>query len=89
MESCLAGISIVTAILLLLGIYALSLYFGKANPGSGYGAASSIILILMWVSYSSIIVFYGAEFTHAYAVQKDGSIPPDKNAVKQQGRKDY
>ena len=79
--------SIVTTILFLLGMYGLSLYFGKANPGSGYGAAGSIILILLWVSYSSMIVFYGAEFTHAYAVQQDGYIPPDKNAVKQQGRK--
>jgi len=79
--------SIVTAILFLLGMYALSLYFGKADPGSGYGAAGSIILILLWVSYSSMIVFYGAEFTHAYAVEQDGYLPPDKNAVKQQGRK--
>lgn len=79
--------SIVTAILFLLGMYALSLYFGKADPGSGYGAAGSVILILLWVSYSSMIVFYGAEFTQVYAVQQDGYIPSDKNAVKQPGRK--
>ena len=79
--------SIVTAILFLLGMYAMSLYFGKADPGSGYGAAGSVILILLWVSYSSMIVFYGAEFTQVYAVQQDGYIPPDKNAVKQPGRK--
>jgi len=78
--------SIVTALLFIAGMYGLSLYFGKADPGNGYGAAGSIILILLWVSYSSMIVFYGAEFTHAYAVQ-DGYIPPDKNAVKQHGRK--
>ena len=75
--------SIVTALLFLLGMNGLSLYFGTADPGSGYGAAGSIILILLWVSYSSMIVFYGAEFTHAYAVHKDGYIPPDKNAVKE------
>jgi len=79
--------SILTAILFLLGRYGLSIYFSKADPGSGYGAAGSIILILLWVSYSSMIVFYGAEFTHAYAKQKDGFIPPDKNAVKQKDRK--
>jgi membrane protein len=79
--------SIVTAILFLLGMYGMSLYFGKADPGSGYGAAGSIVLILLWVSYSSMIVFYGAEFTHAYAELHGGYIPPDKNAVKQQGRK--
>ena len=65
----------------------MSLYFGKANPGSGYGASGSIILILLWVSYSSMIVFYGAEFTHAYAVQQDGYIKPDDFAIKEKGRK--
>jgi len=74
--------SIVTALLFLFGMYAMSMYFGKVHPGSGYGVAGSIILILLWVSYSSMIVFYGAEFTHAYAVRHDGYIPPDKNAVK-------
>lgn len=81
--------SIVTALLFLLGMYSMALYFGKADPGSGYGAAGSIILILLWAFYSSMIVFYGAEFTHAYAELHDGYIPPDKNAVKQQGRKSY
>jgi len=79
--------SAVTALLFELGKFALGLYFGKANPGTGYGAAGSIILILLWVSYSSMIVFYGAEFTRAYAEEHDGDIPPDKNAVKQPGRK--
>lgn len=73
----------VTTLLFFLGMYGLSLYFGQADPGSGYGAAGSIVLILLWVSYSSMIVFYGAEFTHAYAVRQDGYISPDKNAVKQ------
>ncbi len=75
--------SFVTAILFETGKAALGLYFGKADPGSGYGAAGSIILILLWVSYSSMIVFYGAEFTHAYAKIKDGKIAPDKNARSQ------
>jgi membrane protein len=75
--------SLVTAILFETGKTALGLYFGKADPGSGYGAAGSIILIMLWVSYSSMIVFYGAEFTHAYAKIKDGKIAPDKNARSQ------
>src|SRR6185295_12476398 len=79
--------SIITTIFFLLGMYGLSWYFGKAHPGSEYGAAGSIILILLWVSYSSMIVFYGAEFTHAYAELRDGSVPPDEHAVKQKGRK--
>lgn len=64
----------------------LSLYFGKASPESGYGAAGSIILILLWVSYSSMIVFLGAEFTRAFANYYDGEIPANENAVKDNGR---
>lgn len=79
--------SLVTAVLFEIGKFGLGLYFGKAHPGTGYGTAGSVILILLWVSYSSMIVFYGAEFTHAYAQIHDGNIPPDENAVKQKGRK--
>lgn len=79
--------SFVTAFLFEIGKFCLALYFGKANPGAGYGTAGSVILILLWVSYSSMIVFYGAEFTRAYAELHDGIIPPDVNAVKQKGRK--
>lgn len=74
--------SIVTALLFDIGKFGLGLYFGKADPGSGYGAAGSIILILLWVSYSSMIVFYGAEFTRAYAEWRDGKIAPDEKAIK-------
>jgi membrane protein len=74
--------AVVTAFLFDIGKFALGLYFGKAEPGSGYGAAGSVILILLWASYSSMIVFYGAEFTRAYAKLKDGTIPPDEHAVK-------
>ena len=72
--------SIVTSLLFEIGKAVIGLYFGKANPGSGYGAAGSIILIMLWVSYSSMIVFYGAEFTHAFAMLKDGKITPNENA---------
>jgi membrane protein len=79
--------ALVTAFLFELGKFGLALYFGKADPGSKYGAAGSIILILLWVSYSSMIVFYGAEFTRAYARMQEGYIPPDENARKKPGRK--
>lgn len=59
--------SVVTAVLFEMGKFCLGLYFGTAEPGSGYGAAGSIILILLWVSYSSMIILLGAEFTYAYA----------------------
>jgi membrane protein len=72
--------SFVTAFLFEIGKFALGLYFGNANPGTGYGAAGSIILIMLWVSYSSMIVFYGAEFTHAFAKQFSKKVTPTKIA---------
>jgi len=79
--------AVVTALLFEIGEFALGLYFGKAEPGEGYGAAASIILILLWVSYSSMIVFYGAEFTKAYANEIDGAVRPDENARRDKERK--
>lgn len=73
--------SMVTAFLFEIGKFFLSFYFGKANPGTGYGPAGSVILILIWVSYSSMIVFYGAEFTHAFANKYSGKIAPTPNAM--------
>ncbi len=75
--------SFLTALLFEMGKFSLGLYFGKTDPASGYGAAGSIVLILLWVSYSSMIVFYGAEFTRAYAELKDGRIAPNENAVRE------
>ena len=72
----------VTALLFVIAKTALGLYFGKANPGSGYGAGGAIILILLWTSYSSLIVFYGAEFTKAYADLYHGYAVPTEIAVK-------
>ncbi len=72
-----------TALLFEIGEYALGLYFGKANPGSGYGAAGSVILILLWTAYSSMIVFFGAEFTKAYSDYYYGEVAASENAVKQ------
>lgn len=72
-----------TAFLFVIGKSTLGLYFGKANPGSGYGAAGSVILILLWTSYSSMIVFFGAEFTKAYADYYYGEIAASENAIKQ------
>jgi len=72
----------VTALLFELGKNILGYYFGKADPASGYGAAGSIILILLWTSYSSMIVFFGAEFTKVYADYYFGEVAPTENAIK-------
>jgi membrane protein len=74
--------SMLTAFLFVIGRFALSLYFGKANPASVFGAAGSIILVLLWVSYSSMIVFFGAEFTRQYSLVHKGETPPADHAVK-------
>lgn len=74
--------AVITGLLFMLGKYGLSIYFGKADPASAYGAAGSIVLILLWVSYSSMIVFFGAEFTKQYAVYHGAHIEPTKIAEK-------
>jgi membrane protein len=63
--------SFLTAVLFEIGKYALSMYFGKADPASAYGGAGAIVLILLWVSYVCLILLFGAEFTLQYA-QKFG-----------------
>jgi len=74
--------SVLTALLFLLGKTAIGFYLSKTNPGSAYGAAGSIILILLWVSYSSMIFFYGAEITRATADHLTGKVPATNVAVK-------
>ncbi len=72
----------ITAILFVIGKSLLGYYFGEANPGSTYGAAGTIVLILLWVSYSCLILFFGAEFTYIYAKRYGHTILPSKIAVK-------
>lgn len=79
--------AVVTSLLFVLGKAALGLYFGKAHPGSGYGAAGSIILILLWTSYTSMIVFFGAEFTKVYSDEFYGEAAPTEHAVLEPGRR--
>ena len=74
--------AIVTSVLFSLGKSALGIYFGTADPGSTFGAAGSIILILLWVSYSSLILFFGATFTQVYAKRFGSGIRPASYARK-------
>lgn len=73
--------AMVTTLLFILGKFALGIYFGKAEPGSTYGAAGSIILVMLWVSYSCMIVFFGAEFTKQFATHYGKGIVPNKDAI--------
>lgn len=67
-----------TTLLFLIAVYGLSIYFGQSNPTSVFGGASSIILIMMWVYYSCLVLFFGAEFTVQYAVFKKAEIRPNR-----------
>ncbi|WP_258102101.1 YihY/virulence factor BrkB family protein [Marinoscillum pacificum] len=73
--------AIVTSLLFSLGEFLLGIYFGHSNPGSTYGAAGSLILILLWVSYSCLILFFGAEFTQVFAKFYGHPIQPSSHAV--------
>ncbi|WP_131536071.1 YihY/virulence factor BrkB family protein [Pedobacter nototheniae] len=79
-KSAIIG-ALFTALLFSLGKYVIGIYIEKGNPGSAFGAASSIIVILLWIYYTSIILYFGAEFTQAYAEKYDGGITPSKYAV--------
>lgn len=72
--------SAITGLLFTIGKTALAFYFSKAEPASVYGAAGSIILILLWVSYSCMILFFGAEFTAAFAKMYSGTVKPTEIA---------
>jgi membrane protein len=74
--------AVMTAILFLIGKWALGIYLGSSTAASVYGAASSLITLLLWVYYSSQILLFGAEFTQVYANRVGASVEPDKYAVR-------
>lgn len=73
--------AVLTAVLFKIGEYALGLYFEYSDPTSAFGAAGSIILLLLWVYYSAQILFLGAEFTQVYATEYGSGIRPEEGAV--------
>jgi len=83
--------ALVTAVLFVIAKFALGLYFGNTDPASAYGAAGSIVLIMLWVTYSGLILFFGAEFTLIYANRYGASIRPvdyAKHKDEEKGAKD-
>lgn len=70
----------VTAILFTIGKTLLGLYFGFADPSSSFGAAGTVILVMMWVNYTCLILFFGAEFTQVHANKYEHKIRPSKHA---------
>jgi membrane protein len=75
--------SLVTALLFTIGKFLIGYYLGKSNVASSYGAAASIITILLWIYYSSLILLFGAEFTKAYAESR-GSLGSERPMGPQQ-----
>lgn len=71
-----------TALLFSLGKYAIGLYLGRMSLGSAYGAAGSFVVLLVWVYYSALISFYGAELTQVYARRMGSGIRPEEHAVR-------
>lgn len=79
-KECIVGAGF-TAVLFLIGKFLISFYIGQADLGATYGASASIVILLTWVYYSSIILYFGAEFTKVYAALDGVAIAPNKNAV--------
>ena len=73
--------AIFTALLFMLGRYGISLYIDKVGPGSTYGAAGSLIVILVWIYYAAAILYFGAEFTQVYTEKHGRRIQPAPYAV--------
>jgi membrane protein len=66
--------AIVTAFLFVLGKWALGIYLGKSSPGSPFGAAGSLVVLVSWVYYSAQIFYFGAEFTHVHSLANRGKL---------------
>lgn len=73
--------AIATAILFSIGKYLIGLYLGNSGFSSSYGAAGSVVVLLIWVFYSAQILFYGAELTQVYSQRFGSPIKPNKYAV--------
>lgn len=71
----------VTAILFTVGKLAIGLYLGRSSVGSPFGAAGSVVVLVVWVYYSAQILFFGAEFTQVWARHHGSRIQPTKNAA--------
>lgn len=80
LRDCLTGAAF-TSFLFMIGKFAIGAYLGQSSIASWYGAAGSVILILVWVYYSAIILYFGAEFTKVYAETHGGKIIPNEYAV--------
>ncbi len=73
--------AVTTSLLFGVGKFLIGLYLGRASIGSSYGAAGSLVVFLVWVYYSSLIMFFGAEITFVYAQDRRNRVRPTELAV--------
>jgi membrane protein len=73
--------ALTTAVLFMIGKFCIGYYLGHSNLGNIYGTAGSIIIVMLWVYYSAVILYFGAEFTKVYAKHYGGTIVPNDYAV--------
>ena len=74
--------AVVSALLFLLGNHLIGWYLAASSVSSVYGAAGSIVIVLLWVYYSSQVVLFGAEFTRVHAKYRGSPLEPKENAVR-------
>jgi membrane protein len=72
----------ITGLLFTIGKTAIGIYIGKSGMGSAYGAAGSLVAIVAWLYYASLIVLLGAEFTKIWAAARGREIRPEEGAVR-------
>lgn len=74
--------ALLTGLLFETGKFLLEIYFTQSSPASAYGAAGLVIILLLWVSYSCLILFYGAEFILVYVERYGSGVSPNSTALK-------
>jgi membrane protein len=72
---------VATAILFSIGRWAIGLYLGRSSIGSAYGAAGSLVVLLVWVYYAGLVVFLGAELTQVLARRRGRRVEPEAHAI--------
>jgi membrane protein len=70
-----------TALLFMLSKFGITFYIGQSNIGSTYGAAGSLVILLLWIYFSSMILYFGAEFTKAWIMKYGGEIRPNQYTI--------
>jgi membrane protein len=80
--------AIATSVLFVIGKFAIGFYLGRSEPGSAFGAAGSLAVILLWVYYAGMILLFGAEFTQSWAEARGKGIQPENGAARVKEKKE-